>query len=255
MTCRGPSGVDGRARPVRAGGRVVPGVLPRAGGPGAGDPRRCLVTVFGDGWTYRFDTATGNASSMSVDGRELLRAGHAWTSTGRRSATSVSLVPPGRDNWHNAGLDRWRPPCRGDHRTEPDAAVVEVRSTAAAPGLADRLGVDQTMRFRIDARGTIRQPRGTGRGRALLSLTSLYNLPRVGVYLQVPDSLDRFACTAKAPRNLQRPRSGARTGVWRSTVDQDRAVLPPQAYGNHTGTGGDAERRPAPRSWWVATLT
>jgi beta-galactosidase len=197
------------------------------------------VTVSGDGWTYRLDTTTGTLSSMSVDGRELLRAGPRLDLYRPPTSNENYLWwwPIEREEGHKLGLDRLATTVTGvTTGTEADTAVVEVHSTAAAPGLADRLAFDQTMRFRVDARGTItldHQVAGRGSG-----LTKLRYLPRVGVSLQVPDSMNRFAWYGKGPHeNYNDRKRSARTGVWRSTVDDQYVRYSrPQAYGNHTDT-------------------
>jgi beta-galactosidase len=219
-----------------AGGRVVPGVTPP---PGAKAPRLTqgggTVVVAGDGWTYRFDTATGTLRSMSSGGRELLRSGPALDVY--RPPTSNETYGWGtadREVWHELGLDRLATEVTGVTASTGDgAAVVEVRATATGkPGL---LAFDQVLRYRIDGRGTIAlDHRVTPRGSRLGSLPYL---PRVGVRIQVPDSMDRFAFYGKGPHETYNDRaSGAFTGVWRDTVDgQYVRYSRPQAYGNHTG--------------------
>jgi beta-galactosidase len=223
------------------GGRVVPGILP--GPPAAGPAPRIsrtgsAVVVAGAGWRYRFDTATGNLASMSVDGRELLRAGPRLDVY--RPPTSNETYDWGtadRNIWHEVGLDRLQTTVTAlEAGTDGDAAVVSVRSTAAAPGLADLLAFEQTMRYRIDRRGTITLAHDVaGHGTRLATLPYL---PRVGVSIQVPDSMRRFAWYGRGPHETYNDRrSGAAIGVWRSTVSEEYVRYSrPQAYGNHTDT-------------------
>jgi beta-galactosidase len=219
-----------------AGGRVVPGV---AQAPPPKGPRLAqgdgAVVVAGDGWTYRFDTATGTLTSMSARGRELLRTGPELDVY--RPPTSNETYGWGtadREVWHELGLDRLTTAVTGvSASTVGGAAVVEVRATAT--GRSGLLAFDQVLRYRIDGRGTITldhrvAPRGSRLG-------ALPYLPRVGVRLRVPDSMDRFAFYGKGPQETYNDRSsGALTGVWRDTVDgQYVRYSRPQAYGNHTG--------------------
>ncbi|MGN9911494.1 glycoside hydrolase family 2 TIM barrel-domain containing protein [Phytohabitans sp. LJ34] len=219
-----------------AGGRVVPGVAqaPPATGPALTRDDKAVV-VAGKGWRYRFDTATGTLTSMSAAGRELLRTGPELDVY--RPPTSNETYGWGtadREVWHDLGLDRLTTAVTGVSASTVDgAAVVEVRATATGkPGL---LAFDQVLRYRIDGRGTITldhtvTPRGSRLG-------SLPYLPRVGVSLRVPESMDRFAYYGKGPHETYNDRSsGAFTGVWRDTVDgQYVRYSRPQAYGNHTG--------------------
>ncbi|MEV4754853.1 glycoside hydrolase family 2 TIM barrel-domain containing protein [Micromonospora sp. NPDC049559] len=222
-----------------AGGRVVPGVvLPPPSDSGA--PRQSRdgteIVVSGRGWTYRFDTAAGTLRSMSSDGRELLHTGPQLDVY--RPPTSNETYSWGtadREVWHTLGLDRLRTEVTGVSASEEDGqAVVEVRSVARGSATFE---IEQTMRYRIDARGTITlQHRVTPRGSGVASLPYL---PRVGVQLRVPDSMQRFAWYGRGPHETYNDReSGAFTGVWRSTVEREYVRYSrPQAYGNHTGAG------------------
>ncbi|SEF87016.1 beta-galactosidase [Nonomuraea solani] len=217
------------------GGRVVPGIaLPPAGTPKLsrdGD----TITVTGAGWKYRF--VKGALTSMDAGGRELLRAGPELDVY--RPPTSNETYDWGtadREVWHRAGLDRLRTEITGT-RAEPDgdAVVVEVTSTAAAPGMASLLSFEQVMSYRIDGRGTVSLrhrvvPRGS-------RLTTLPYLPRVGVQVKVPGSMRELAYYGKGPHETYNDRSsGAFTGVWRNDVDEEYVRYSrPQAHGNHTG--------------------
>ncbi|MBM0232814.1 NPCBM/NEW2 domain-containing protein, partial [Micromonospora sp. STR1_7] len=221
------------------GGSVVPGVLP--GPPPADQAPRIsrhgnALTVKGKDWQYRFDAGSGLLTSMRDDGSELLRTGPQLDVY--RPPTSNETYDWGtadREIWHELGMDRLRSTVTGfETSTEGGAAVVRVRSTSAAPGKQELLSFDQTQTYRIDARGTIGLshdvvPKGSRVG-------SLPYLPRVGVAIQVPDDLDRFAWYGRGPQETYNDRrSGALMGVWKSTVDEEYVRYSrPQAYGNHT---------------------
>ncbi|GAA4701158.1 glycoside hydrolase family 2 TIM barrel-domain containing protein [Phytohabitans rumicis] len=239
LTAGGPENSAGKARygwdQFPAGGRVVPGVLlpPAAGAAPALSRDGAAIVVTGPGWRYRFDAGTGALASMSAGGRELLRAGPELDVY--RPPTSNETYGWGtadREIWHELGLDRLRTTVTGvASSTQDGAAVVEVASTAQGTGIA----FDQTMRYRIDRRGTITlQHRVVPRG---ARLGALPYLPRLGVRIQVPDALDDFAYYGSGPHETYNDRSsGAFTGVWRNTVDGEYVRYSrPQAYGNHTG--------------------
>jgi beta-galactosidase len=217
------------------GGKAVGGILPLpvTGRPAVSE-REKTITVAGPGFTYRFDD--GALASMRAGGRELLRGGPQLDVY--RPPTSNETYGWGTDDrriWHETGLDRLRTTVTGVRTgTEADAVVVEVRSVVAGPGTEALLAFDQTLRYRIDRRGTVTlaqdvTPRGSRAG-------ALPYLPRVGVSLRVPDSMQEFAYYGRGPQESYNDRhSGARMGVYRSTVEQEYVRYSrPQAYGNHT---------------------
>ncbi|GID51369.1 beta-galactosidase [Actinoplanes capillaceus] len=221
-----------------AGGRVVPGILP---GPASG-PAPALrqhdktIEVRGDGWRYRF--ADGILTSMAADGRELLTTGPELDVY--RPPTSNETYGWGtadRTIWHDVGLDRLRTTVDDvSARADGGEAVITVRATAAAPGLADAFAIGQTLTYRIDANGVLTlahavRARGSRAG-------SLPYLPRVGVQVKVPASMDEFTWYGTGPHETYNDRQSAATvGVWSSSVnDQFTAYSRPQANGNHTGT-------------------
>ncbi|MDR7275732.1 glycoside hydrolase family 2 TIM barrel-domain containing protein [Catenuloplanes atrovinosus] len=215
------------------GGRAVPGILPA---PARGAPalatRGDTLTVSGPGFAYRFES--GALTSMRADGRELI-AGPPTLDV-YRPPTSNETYDWGTDDrriWHELGLDRLRTTIDDVRtRTEADAVVVEVRSTVAGTGIS----FDQTMRYRVDRNGTItltQNVAATG-GR----VGELPYLPRVGVSLRLPDEMQSFAYYGRGPHESYNDRrSGARLGVYRSTVEREYVRYSrPQAYGNHTDT-------------------
>lgn len=221
-----------------AGGRIVPGVIPPGDGATGPTLRRdgTGVTVSGKGWTYRFDTATGTLTSMDAGGQQLLRTGPELDAY--RPPTSNETYDWGvadRLIWHQVGLDRLRTQVTGVETSTADgAAVVDVRSTVAAPGAEALLSFQQTMRYRIDGQGTVTlQHRVVPQGSRLGALPYL---PRVGVQVKVPASMKKFTYYGKGPQETYNDRqSGAFTDAWRSDVDREYVRYSrPQAYGNHT---------------------
>ncbi|GAA3960587.1 glycoside hydrolase family 2 TIM barrel-domain containing protein [Actinoplanes auranticolor] len=219
------------------GGRAVPGILPLpVPGAPAVTTRGDTVTVSGRDFAYRFDD--GALTSMRAAGRELLRGGPQLDVY--RPPTSNETYDWGTDDrriWHETGLDRLRTTVTGVRtRTEADAVVVEVRGVAAGPGTEALLSFDQTLTYRIDRRGTVtlRQDVAAKGSR----VGALPYLPRIGVSLRVPASMQRFAYYGRGPQESYNDRrSGAPMGVYRSTVEKEYVRYSrPQAYGNHTDT-------------------
>jgi beta-galactosidase len=217
------------------GGKAVPGVLPL---PVPGAPTVATsgdtVTVSGKDFAYRF--AGGTLASLRADGRELLRGGPQLDVY--RPPTSNETYDWGTEDrriWHETGLDRLRTTVTGvTTRTEADAVVVQVKSVVAAPGTEALLSFDQTMTYRIDRRGTatLKQDVQAKGSRA----NALPYLPRVGISLQVPEKMRKFAYYGRGPNESYNDRrSGAPMGVYRSTVEKEYVRYSrPQAYGNHT---------------------
>ncbi|MEV6303269.1 glycoside hydrolase family 2 TIM barrel-domain containing protein [Actinoplanes sp. NPDC051861] len=216
------------------GGRVVPGILP---GPAGGAAPALVrdddtITVRGDGWRYRFEN--GSLTSLSSAGRELLKAGPALDVY--RPPTSNETYGWGtadRNLWHEAALDRLSHEVDSvTSAADGDAVVV----TVAARAVGNDLTFRHTMRYRIDARGTItltHDVQGSG-----ARLGTLPYLPRVGVALKVPAAMDDFSWYGTGPHETWNDRQSAATvDVRRSTVDEQYVPYSrPQANGNHTGT-------------------
>ncbi len=181
----------------------------------------------------------GRSPRWAPRGQELLRTGPQLDVY--RPPTSNETYDWGTDDraiWHDLGLDRLRTTVSGvTTKTEADGTVVvEVRSYAAGPGTAELASFDQVMRYRIDARGTITldhqvQPKGS-------RIRSLPYLPRLGFFVQVPKSMQRFAWYGRGPEESYNDRkAGTPVGVWKSTVEKEYVRYSrPQAYGNHTDT-------------------
>lgn len=212
------------------GGSAVGGILPApvAGAPSvasSGD----TVTVSGRGFRYRFDR--GTLASMRSGGRELLRGGPVLDVY--RPPTSNETYAWGTDDrriWHDLGLDALTTTVDDvDVREEPDAVVVDVASTVSGRAVS----FDQTLSYAIDRNGTVTlEQTVVPDARA----AALPYLPRVGISLRVPSSMQELAYYGRGPdESYNDRRSGSPIGVYRSTVaDQYVRYSRPQAHGNHT---------------------
>lgn len=223
-----------------AGGQVVPGMVRPSGGRARLKHDGDAVIVAGKDFRYRFDTATGTLTSMRVGGTPLLRGGPELSVY--RAPTSGEAYGWGtadRELWHAVGLDRLRTTVTGLDATanEDDGTVtVEVTSRVAAPDTAASLTFEQTMRYVVDGRGSIRlahRVHATGS-----AVGSLPYLPRVGFSLRVRDELSSFAYYGRGPAENYNDRSrGSLIGVYHNTVEGEYVPYArPQANGNHTDT-------------------
>ncbi len=191
------------------------------------------TTASGRDFSYTLDERTGTLRSMRVRGTELLASGpelDAW-----RAPISNETYDWGRaegEDWRRAGLDRLETTVHAvTSRSDGADAVIEVRSTVAAP---DRptASFEQVMTYRIDAAGTIRLAHHVGpRG----DVRTLPYLPGIGVRLAVPDDFQRFAWYGREQESYVDRRDGTPVGVFSSTVDEQYVAYDrPQDNGNHT---------------------
>ncbi|MBL7253568.1 glycoside hydrolase family 2 TIM barrel-domain containing protein [Paractinoplanes lichenicola] len=215
-----------------AGGQAVPGIrpVPVPGAPTlATDGER--LTVSGQGFAYSFDN--GTLASMRAGGRELLHGGPVLDVY--RPPTSNETYDWGTDDrriWHDLGLDDLTTTVTGvTSRREADAVVIRATSTVAGKGVS----FAQTMTYRIDKRGTITLGHEVNPDERAAVLPYL---PRVGISLQLPDTMRKFAWYGRGPQeNYNDRHSGSPMGVYRSTVDDQYVRYSrPQAYGNHHDT-------------------
>ena len=192
------------------------------------------LIVSGTGFRYRFDKAGGTLASMKVRGEDLLHAGiglGAW-----RAPNSNETYAWGAEEgkaWRVAGLDRLHGRNRSVEvgRDGTQSVTIVMRNHVAAADVADAW-FEQTLRFRIDAAGTIRleqqvSPRG--------AMRKLPYLPRIGVTIPVPDRYRHFAWHGRKLESYNDRKDGTPIGVWTSTVDEQYVDYHrPQDHGNHT---------------------
>ncbi|MBB4677517.1 beta-galactosidase [Crossiella cryophila] len=214
------------------GGKVVPGAAPP---PASGRPvivdGMNQVVVGGNGFRYVVDKRTGTLSSMRVNGVELLKQGpklNVWRAPIDNEVSSWHLAEA--DRWRAVGLDRLAATVES---VSVRGNVIEVRSTVAAPGVADA-SFGQTVRYTVDGAGTISvghdvQPRGRMR--------TLPYLPRIGLSFAVPQEFQRFSWYGREVESYSDRKEGSPVGVWQSTVDaEQRGYGKPQEHGNRTDT-------------------
>lgn len=191
------------------------------------------ITVVGKGFRYRFDKATGTLDSMSVAGTELLhgalRAG-VWRAP--NSNETYSWGGDERKAWRKVGLDRLQSQAQAvEVEQTPAGVTVIARNRVAAADVADAW-FEQSLRFAIDAAGSIRlQQQLSPQG----AMRKLPYLPRLGIALPVPEAFDHFAWYGRRLESYNDRKDGSPVGVWSSTVDAQYVDYHrPQDHGNHT---------------------
>ena len=146
------------------------------------------LEIAGPDFRLDFDIAMGRIAGLEYRGRKILRQGPRLTFWRATTDNDRAGWGPSRDalHWMEKGLHRLQ------HRVddvqwemkENDSARVSVRSRIAPPVLG--LGFDAEYQYTIDAGGAIRlEVRGDPSG------SFPTTLPRIGLQLHVPVSLDR----------------------------------------------------------------
>lgn len=199
--------------------------------------------VTGQGFTYTADKTTGRWSQLEAKGQSLTHPGprfNVWRAPlandidpwnrwhwqeGRREGRGRS-----RDNnWRVSGIDRlsYRVEDMSLEQPSPLQAILTVaESVTTASGQG---GFKNTYRYTIDGSGEMvlaveSRPWGT---------LPAY-LPRLGLQLQIPDTMNRVTYLGRGPfENYPDRKTGAKIGVYETRVD-DMIVpyLIPQDYGN-----------------------
>jgi beta-galactosidase/beta-glucuronidase len=189
--------------------------------------RRQQLVVSGEEFELIFDTERGELARWRYQGVELIARGprlNIWR------APTDNDVNVARD-WLAAGLDRLVPSVRRCAlvNAEPRAVVLEVETVLSA--YSRRPALASLQRYTVNGSGdvlieTLVRPLG-----------QLPVLPRLGLQLRVPRSLDRLAWYGRGPHECYADRQeSAPVGVYGGQVrDQYVPYIRPQDYGNKTG--------------------
>jgi len=185
--------------------------------------------ISGVGFKVTFDKNTGILASWVANGQEILSAGpseHYY-----RAPTDFDLLM-GNPNaiihqWRAAGLDRLERMLLS-FRAEllsPQVAEVRVRAFVCAPG--KRAGIYSEILYRVYGSGEIALEN------QVLVSDALPHLPRIGLELRLPGSLDRLTWFGRGPHeNYVDRKLGAAVGTYQSSVaDQFTPYVYPSECG------------------------
>jgi len=183
------------------------------------------ITVRGDDFALVFDSVRGVMSSWEWHGVELITAGPRLNVWRAPTDNDVHLAR----EWRQAGLDRLQH--RIEHvamRGDTSCVRIEVASVLAPYSLGPAFSC--TYDYAIYGTGdvvikTTATPRRT-----------LPPLPRLGLQLRLPGSLDRFAWHGRGPHESYADRKeSARIGLYQGTVQEQYVpYIYPQENGNKT---------------------
>ena len=237
----------------------VPAENARAVGKARLSQNQEAFVVSGEGFAYRFNSATGELESAIVDGKEMLseplklnvwRApianevdGWGGSSAGRVNAPGYSAIGQTAQilaaHYYAAGLDRMASlPIDVTAREAGNDVVVEVRDLALLGSEDKQLdayisgrsfsGFEESYRWTVSGDGTLTlhhkvNPQG--------SMPAW--LPRLGVTLMLDASLKEVTWHGRGPQaSYPDRRSGYRLGIWNTDVDaMYEPYLMPQDYG------------------------
>ena len=187
------------------------------------------IAVEGTHFSVVFSKNEGTIASWTANGQELICAGpreHYY-----RAPTDFDLLmgnPPAIiHQWRAAGLDRLERQVLAFHVEQLSPQIVEVRVRAwlAAPGMTD--GIQSEITYRVYGSGEM-----VLENQVLVS-DRLPHLPRIGLEVRLPGSLDQMAWFGRGPHeNYVDRKLGAAVGLYRSSVAEQ---FTPYVYPSECG--------------------
>ena len=174
-----------------------------------------MLRIDGQNFQVSFDTVTGRISAFQVGGLELLKTGP--VENYYRAPTDFDLMmgnpPASVHKWRAAGLDRLVRKLQSFEAAFLRPQVFQVRACArlCADGLQD--GIDSEILYRIYGSGDI-----VLEDKVVINERLPY-VPRVGLELTLPRSLDRFTWYGRGPHENYVDRTrGTALGLYTSSV-------------------------------------
>jgi len=198
------------------------------------DESAARIGIQGRDFELVFDRATGQITSFTHQGRELVCRGPGLSIW--RAPTDNDAVTSGDEKmairWREAGLDRLQE--RVDlggievSQPRPQVARITVRSFVCAPDRAD--GLDCRYVYTVYGSGDVVLDYHVRPSPALPPL------PRVGLNMLVPTQYSRFTWYGRGPHESYSDRKlGAKVGLYRGSVDDQYVpYITPQENGNKT---------------------
>jgi len=182
--------------------------------------------ISGDDFELAFDRRTGALLRWISDGQSLLVNG---------PRLNLWRAPTDNDHgmansWRRRGFDRLTP--RANRvcvtQTSSDLVTVEVDVTLGAP-IVRPVGTG-SYRYTISGNGQVQLET------KFVASASCTDLPRIGLAIDLPGELDRFAWYGNGPHESYSDRKDSvKLGLWSGKVaDQYHAYVRPQEYGNKT---------------------
>ncbi len=187
-------------------------------------PRQWVIS--GEEFELAFDTERGGLDYWRYHGVDLLTRGPRLNVWRAPTDNDVNIAQA----WLAAGLDRLVPSVRRCAlvKSEPRAIVLEVETVLGA--YSRRPALASTQRYTVYGSGDVLIET------RVRPLGPLPVLPRLGLQLRLPRSLDRLAWYGRGPHECYADRqASALVGVYSGRVrDQYVPYIRPQDYGNKT---------------------
>jgi beta-galactosidase len=196
------------------------------------------VTVAGDDFEYVFSRNQGTLSSGTYSGTEVVSAGPLLDFFRAPIQNEIQSWGAAESNeWYDIGLDNLQHEVRSLEATQADDAVAHVAVESFVSGQGSDAGFDTRYRYKIFGSGDILLGVDVEPTQALVEAISHW-LPRVGVAMDVPNTLNQFEWYGRGPHETYPDRKwGAEIDVHTGSVaDQFVPYQPPSDNGNKTDT-------------------
>lgn len=195
-------------------------------------------TVTGDGFGYVFSKDRGTLSSVIHDGTEVMTAGPLLDLFRAPIQNEIQGWGVAESNeWYDIGLNDLQHEVRSVDATQVEDSVVHIAVESFVSGNGSDAGFDTRYRYKIFGSGDLLLGVDVDPNQALVATIDHW-LPRVGVAMDVPDTLDQFEWYGRGPHETYPDRKwGAEIDVHAGSVaDQYVPYQPPSDNGNKTDT-------------------
>ncbi|WP_330633171.1 beta-galactosidase small subunit-related protein [Halocatena halophila] len=196
--------------------------------------------VSGNGFEYAFEESLGTFATMEMEGTELVTRGpvfNFWRAPIMNEQQAWGSHPA--SNWYELGLNDIQ--YEVEHVAVSDSkrsVTVEVRGRALGATVeGPPAGYETTYSYRVLPTGEVRTTVRADPTDRLVEEAGDW-LPKVGLQLEIPWSLDRFEWYGRGPAETYPDRkTGVRIGQYSGSVDEQYVpYLPPQDNGNKADT-------------------
>lgn len=197
-------------------------------------------TIAGEGFEYAFDEALGTLASMKHNGTERIERGplfNFWRAPIMNEVQDWGAHPA--SSWYELGLDDIRYEIDSVEAAEGER-VVDIEVHGRALGTTEEgppAGYETTYCYRVFGTGAVRVEVRADPTDRLVEAAGEW-LPKVGLQLETPRSLDQFEWYGRGPEETYPDRkTGVRIGRYSGAVDEQYVpYLPPQDNGNKADT-------------------
>ncbi|UPM44590.1 DUF4981 domain-containing protein (plasmid) [Halocatena salina] len=196
------------------------------------------ITVAGDDFEYVLSKDQGTLSSGTYNGTEVVSAGPLLDFFRAPIQNEIQEWGAAESNeWYDIGLDNLQHEVESVEAVQAEDSVAHVAVESFVSGNTSDAGFNTQYRYKIFGSGDILLGVDVEPNQALVDAISHW-LPRIGVTMDVPNTLDQFEWYGRGPHETYPDRKwGAEIGVYTGSVaDQFVPYQPPSDNGNKTDT-------------------